>query len=374
MVARRRAVRPPVRERGSLPVAGGSRGGVYSKGARVDGVRRQEGEGGAPGVFVGLERERLGELQRARILSAMFDVVCERGAQNVSVAHVVERSGVSRRTFYEQFGDLEDCGLAAFEQALADVCERVVPAFEAEGSWRERVRAGLVALLTFLDEQPRLGCVLICESLAAGTRVLERRGEVVAQLTRAIEQAGSQEGRSNKSVPASKLTAEGVVGGVLAVIQARLSKHFRGGESDRGSLLSLTNELMVMIVLPYLGRAAASRELERPLDLSGCVSHHDESLSFDPFKDAGMRLTYRTLRVLLAIAEHPDASNRLIGDQAGVGDQGQTSKLLARLKRIGLIENTIGIPLQGGPNAWRLTQKGQTVRDAIHTRTRSTQA
>jgi len=51
----------------------------------------------APQLHGALQRERLGELQRARIVSAVFDAMCERGAANVSVAHVVERSGVSRR-------------------------------------------------------------------------------------------------------------------------------------------------------------------------------------------------------------------------------------------------------------------------------------
>ena len=49
----------------------------------------------------------------------MFDVADRAGAANVSVAHVVERSGVSRRTFYETFVDREDCFLAAFDEALA---------------------------------------------------------------------------------------------------------------------------------------------------------------------------------------------------------------------------------------------------------------
>ena len=105
---------------------------------------------------------RLGELQRARILSATFEVVCERGVQNMSVAQVVDRSGVSRRTFYEHFTDREDCYLTAFEQALARASERVLLAYRAESSWRERIRAGLIALLSFLDEEPRMGRVLVC--------------------------------------------------------------------------------------------------------------------------------------------------------------------------------------------------------------------
>ena len=37
----------------------------------------------------------------------MMEVCVEHGAANVTVAHVVERAGVSRRTFYEIFDDRE---------------------------------------------------------------------------------------------------------------------------------------------------------------------------------------------------------------------------------------------------------------------------
>ncbi len=42
----------------------------------------------------------------------MMEVAGERGAGNATVAHVVARSGVSRRTFYEMFADREDCLVA----------------------------------------------------------------------------------------------------------------------------------------------------------------------------------------------------------------------------------------------------------------------
>src|ERR1700735_5866663 len=80
-------------------------------------------------------RGQVAELQRARLLTAMVQEVSERGAANVSVGHVVGRSGVSRRTFYEIFEDREDCFLAAFDDALSDVAAVVVPGYELSGSW-----------------------------------------------------------------------------------------------------------------------------------------------------------------------------------------------------------------------------------------------
>jgi AcrR family transcriptional regulator len=116
------------------------------------------------------------------MLNAMVEVAGERGAPGASVAHIVERAGISRRTFYEHFEDREDCFLAAFDYALARAGEAVLPAYGVEGSWRERVRSGLAALLGFFDEQPGLGALLVVDALGAGPRALARRGELLDAL------------------------------------------------------------------------------------------------------------------------------------------------------------------------------------------------
>jgi hypothetical protein len=46
-------------------------------------------------------------------------------------------------------------------------------------------------------------------------------------------------------------------------------------------------------------------------------------------------------------------------------DQGQISKLLARLDRFGLIENTSEGHIRGEANAWALTQTGMHVAQSI---------
>jgi DNA-binding MarR family transcriptional regulator len=78
-----------------------------------------------------------------------------------------------------------------------------------------------------------------------------------------------------------------------------------------------------------------------------------------------MRITYRTLQVLRTIAETPGASNRQIADHAGIHDQGQISKLLTRLQRLGLIHNTTQGQPQGEPNAWTLTPHGQQLQQTL---------
>ncbi len=321
----------------------------------------------------GLGREHLVQLQRARIVSAMVDTVLEYGAGEVSVAHVVERSGVSRRTFYDLFADREACFLAAFDDALARIAAVVVPAFEGEREWHDRIRAGLTELLGFFDEDPGLGRLTVVESLVAGPRVLERRNNLLARLIGIVDDGRGETGGSGPPV----LSAEGVVGAVLSILYARLAANptlpvgvspianaQRGGNGKRESLMALRGSLMSMIVLPYLGKAAASRELARALPTPRATNGAHDGGVF-PFRDLGLRVTFRTLVVLEAASGNPGASNRQLGDVAGVSDQGQMSKLLARLQRAGLLTNDGAGHVKGEPNSWHLTSAGRMVVDAV---------
>ncbi len=293
------------------------------------------------------------EIQRVRILGAMAEECAERGAANVTVAHVVARSGVSRRTFYELFVDREACFLATLEEAVEHCATYILPAYAAPARWRERIRAALVALLEFLHEEPFQGRLMIVETLGAGAKALERRRELLTLAIVAVEEGRDEDKRADAESP---LTAEGTVGGVLSVLHSRLIG------SEGGSLPELTGPLMSMIVLPYLGAASARQELQRP---APPLPTGERTPIANPLRDLEMRLTYRTVRVLMSVAEHPGSSNREVGLAAGMQDQGQTSKLLTRLTRLGLIENTGAGQARGAPNQWTLTRKGIEVEQAV---------
>jgi AcrR family transcriptional regulator len=301
----------------------------------------------------GLGPGRVLEIQRSRLLAAMVEESAERGAANVSVAHVVSRAGVSRRTFYEVFADREDCFLGAFEEGIAQASRYALDSYDPAAAWAERIGMALAALLSFLDAHRDVGLLLIVGSLGAGTSALERRRRVVAQIVAVVDE-GRAGSKSVADLP--PLAAEGIVGGVLSVLHSRLL------EESGERLLDLTGPLMSMIVLPYLGPAAARRELARPAPTSPYAS---EASAPDPLRRLGMRLTYRTVRVLLAVAATPGGSNRQVADAAGIGDQGQISKLLARLHGLGLIENAGAGSVRGAPNSWVLTAKGWDVQGAL---------
>jgi AcrR family transcriptional regulator/DNA-binding MarR family transcriptional regulator len=304
----------------------------------------------------GLPRGQVTEIQRSRMLAAAVEAVEEVGYARMTVAQVIGRAKVSRKTFYDVFADREDCFLAAFDQAIAQASALARDAYEHERGWRDGVRAGLARLLMFLDDEPGLATLCVVEALGAGARVLERRAQVLEGLASVVDR-----GRSVASATSEppEVTAEGVVGAIFAVLHTRLL------ESGKAPLTDLLNPLMSMIVLPYLGARAASRELNRPaLEVQRDSQRPVRARSKDPLEGLEMRLTYRTVRVLMVIAEHPGASNREIAEGSGIADQGQISKLLTRLARLKLVENTGEGQERGASNAWHLTERGAQVERA----------
>jgi AcrR family transcriptional regulator len=254
------------------------------------------------------------------------------------------------RTFYDLFEDPEDCFLAVFDRALEEFAEVVVPAYEGEREWAARIRAGLGALLAFLDREPELRRLVFIEALGVGPRVLARRAEVLRVLEHAVD--GGRVGlKASRELPA--LTAEGVVGAAFGLIHARVVLSV---QPQSGSLTSLLNPLMATIVLPYRGRAAAERELSRPAAKSA-VPAAASSRRAVGMPARAFRPTLRTHKVLAAVEEQPGANNRQVGVVAGVSDQGQMSRLLARLEGLGLLENR-GTRELGAPYAWHLTPRG----------------
>jgi AcrR family transcriptional regulator len=300
------------------------------------------------------------EIQRVRIMSALVEVAREYGGGRVTVTHIVARSGVSRRTFYELFEDRDACFLATLDHALERVAARVLPVFtEVPGPWRVRVRAGLSALLQFLDDEPALGGMCVVDVLGAGPLALKRRARVVQTLVDVVD-AGRADAKA--SLKPSRLTAEGVVGGVLSVLYGRLAER-APDPCCTDPVSALLNPLMGMIVLPYLGPAAAGKELARAVPTA--APRPSAVHRANPLAGLDMRLTYRTMRVLSAVASEPRASNRRVAVVAGVQDPGQISKLLARLEHLELVENLGVGSARGEPNAWRLTARGREIEDAI---------
>lgn len=357
--------------RGGVPVmaAVGRRSATSRRGAagarrRASGTRGEAVAAIDAGVREGSAgREAAGsvaEIQRTRLLGAAVSVFDELGYQGATIAHITRRARVSRRTFYELFGDREECLLAVIDDALRALEGELAGGEPQRPSWCERVRVGLRVVLELCDRDPALARVCVVQSSRAGSAVLARRETILARLV-AVVDAGR--GESERAQGCSPLTAEGLVGAVLRIVQRRLQ------ERDGGQLVELEGQLMSVLVLPYLGVAAARRELLRaPAVLARGADDGGSGTGWvtgDPLEGLAMRITYRTARVLQGAAQCPGLSNRQLAASAGIGDEGQASRLFVRLQRLGLLANQSAGRLKGVPNAWALTDRGVRVVKAI---------
>ena len=204
-----------------------------------------------PGGHHGLTPEEVAASQRARILEAMREAIQEQGFADASIADVIKRAGVSRKTFYAQFADKEDCFLEIYGERMGRLQALARDAFDAQDEWVPALRAGLTALLNALAYEPPVARLCFVDVLAAGPRAAERRNEAMRDLERILEL-----GRGDDRMPPRAL-GRSMVGGLGEVLYQEIV-------ADRAEQLpSMLPELMYALVLPFEGREAAEHELER---------------------------------------------------------------------------------------------------------------
>jgi AcrR family transcriptional regulator len=199
----------------------------------------------------GLDRKVVERTQRERLLAGILQAVGEEGYVPTTVADVIKRAGVSRKTFYEHFNDKEDCYAAALDVVIGKVGRAVGDVFSAEKSWRVGVRASLQLLVQTILQDPGLGRAVLVEPLAAGPAGHERIDRMVAVFAAALDR-GRRESGLGRRMPQD--VSEGVVGACHRVVQARL---IRGTAADKPAMLPT---LVYLALAPYIGPEDAAAE------------------------------------------------------------------------------------------------------------------
>jgi AcrR family transcriptional regulator len=116
--------------------------------------------------------------QRGRMLEAMAEAVAEKGYAATTVADVIAGARVSRKTFYEQFRDKEDCFLAAYDTGVELLLETLRGVDVSSLDVLEGARARTRAYLETLAAEPAFARTFLIEVAAAGPAALERREAV----------------------------------------------------------------------------------------------------------------------------------------------------------------------------------------------------
>lgn len=201
-----------------------------------------------------LPREAVLASQRGRMLDAMMSVVSEKGYALVTIADVVKRAGVSRRTFYEHFAEKEDCFLAAYDTGVEILLGGMRDAVRAlnGGDWQAWARVSIESYLEILDAQPNFAWALHVEVFAAGSAAQARRAQIISRLAgewrRLYERARREDRSLGRAPPDSMLRT--IVVGHEELVRERLRT---GGTQPLPGLVNAA----VAIVLRILGAGGA---------------------------------------------------------------------------------------------------------------------
>jgi AcrR family transcriptional regulator len=194
--------------------------------------------------------------QKERLFAAIVAEVAGQGYEATTVADLVERSGVSRSTFYSHFDDKEHCFLAAVDAltgpALERLAEQSVPIDDAAG------RAEFERLIELIVAQPAAAKTCLVEVYAAGPRAAAQLQRIVDGLTRVatrmFEGTPDRQGMPPEIVRA-------IVGGVQKAIYKRL---LRGEEAELPGLVPRLWEWVLCIPPPPGPLTPSRRRSVRP--------------------------------------------------------------------------------------------------------------
>lgn len=184
---------------------------------------------------------------------AILELSGERGFANFTIADLMARSGSNRSRFYSTWEGKEDCFVSAHAAAADELLERLLAACRARSDWDSGVACALIELNAFTAEAPSLAAGLIGEVHAVNDVALEKRGEVIARLSRALDIGREGVTGTAQPPPASTATL------VLNAIEACVVRALR----DRGRLADVLPDLLFFVLVYYRDPIEARRATAR---------------------------------------------------------------------------------------------------------------
>ncbi len=165
--------------------------------------------------------------QRNRMYGAMIEAVAANGYERTSVKQVVSLAGVSRRSFYEQFANKQDCFLATFDVIAARGAGRVSAAYRAaDGDVQARLHAAFGELGQAMSSHWKSANLVIVEAPKVGAPALLRLRRASATFEQML--AGCLEHTSDSAGPLPAPVIRGIAGGLHAAMASCL----REGSAD----------------------------------------------------------------------------------------------------------------------------------------------
>jgi AcrR family transcriptional regulator len=200
----------------------------------------------------GLSPDFVARNQRQRLIAGLTEALFEVGYQKTTVSLIGQRAAVSKSDFYKHFASKDDCFIAAYDEAVAQIRSCVAEACDAAAGkpWPLRVSVAIDALLKVLAANPALASMVLVEGLRAGRGVYDRYQVAIESFVSVLRQ-GAPASPGGAEVP--EATGEAVVGGVGSMLGRRVL----AGEAEQ--MGQLFPEILEFVLSAYLGVEEARR-------------------------------------------------------------------------------------------------------------------
>jgi AcrR family transcriptional regulator len=192
--------------------------------------------------------------QRERLLDATAKAMAEVGYAELTVRSLIDRAGVSRRTYYQLFEGKDACVFAAHERAFGRLSKTIVDACRTQAAWPDRVASAVARALDFAVESPD-DAQLVVACHAASEPKLASRGQAAHEKLADLLRAGRRQAHVAHTPP--ELTEQAVIGAAMSVVGSSLLK------GEVAELPELGPELTQIVLTPYLGEEEAHRVATR---------------------------------------------------------------------------------------------------------------
>lgn len=105
---------------------------------------------------------------RERLLDAMGHCLMERGYKSTTVADVVRGARTSRRSFYQEFEDKQDCFVELLRYANDELIAAIAAGVDRSADWQTQVRQAVAAYIGACERHPETTWSWIRELPALG--------------------------------------------------------------------------------------------------------------------------------------------------------------------------------------------------------------
>jgi AcrR family transcriptional regulator len=215
-----------------------------------------------------LEPTEVERHQRLRMHGAMVEAVAASGYAHTSVKQIIGLAGVSRRAFYEQFANKEECFLATFDLIAARSVKRVHEAYRAtSGDLELRIRAAVGEFTDEVESNAKGAGLAIVQAQTAGAPGLAR----LRRATGTFEQMlSSSFAHATDAGPLPAPIVRGIVGGMHEATAVRL----RAGRPEEIPVLSEEIVQWTLLFHTASGERLSERLAERAR-LSSLAGTHE---------------------------------------------------------------------------------------------------